>query len=687
MGLCKRCARLAIDDFDDRPIIFQANLAALKSSAEQGCAFCSLCWASFLKNAGESVWDEGKRWTPTIWLYGVHFHDRGSGGAYIEVSCGKPKQVVGQQEEESNPSPSVCSTLEVYELPGCPSKYRLRGRRTTTQQNPEIGIPIIQGWLHNCRTNHRRCRASTGSAMMPTRVIDVGGPAARSALRLVSSKGICEPYIALSYCWGVTADEILTLTAMTFASMTQGIRESALAKTHRDTVSLAQALGIRYIWVDALCIIQGDEADWERESRNMAQVYGNATLTVVAGRSADARNGYMDNTLDSFTRGGEPPPCRLPVSAPVSGNKTDSSFLMVALPRSADIGPVFTRGWCSQERVCCRRAVIFGTQQLMFECETEYAYENGKITRPLPRFAFNQPLPLAAQPRDVQDLREATLRKWYNFLYVYTTCHLSNPHDIFAAIAAIAQQAARVLHSRYLAGIWECDIIRGLLWEPCYHMEIGPHSKVHTTRPKPTRLTGGTSGPIVRAPSWSWAAVMGPVAQESGSPPSVTRHRNPAYARVRPARGNPKRWTRGEDDTRCGADKLRMPALELRLVGRLAPARVLLRRGGSSVSDYLGERAPSRYSKARLVAEGVLLASGEAVRADQPWGHVVGIGFFDVREEGQQVDVVHCLLLVQDVGLLLEKSKDGSKFSRLGWFRPEREAWFSEWKEAELCLY
>ena len=126
MPLCQRCTTLTIDDLVENDILFQPNLATLKSSAEEGCEFCALCWTA-LQTAnqsqlerllrGESAWDEGEEWTPTIWLRGMHFWDGGTAGTKIEVSCGKTRVMVGGDtpDEDHNPSPSVGDWLEVYE--------------------------------------------------------------------------------------------------------------------------------------------------------------------------------------------------------------------------------------------------------------------------------------------------------------------------------------------------------------------------------------------------------------------------------------------------------------------------------------------------------------------------------------------------------------------------------------------
>ncbi|KAL6405857.1 heterokaryon incompatibility protein [Ilyonectria robusta] len=258
---------------------------------------------------------------------------------------------------------------------------------------------------------------------------------------------------------------------------------------------------------------------------------------------------------------------------------------------------------------------------------------------------------------------------------VFVTCRLSNPYDIFAAITALAQPAARILKSRYLAGIWECDLVRGLLWRPCYTFQAGSKGKIPVTRPKPTRLTS-ESGPVVRAPSWSWAAVEGPIAQDQWEPPRIKRHRNPAFKRVRPKTVDPDRWS---DDTQCDVDALHMPACELQLIGHVAEAEVL----HDLVSTY--STPTKNWRQSRMPDEhGVLLAgkSDLCKTKDDLLGHVVAVGFFDVRAERDGVESVWVLPLVRDRGLILKRNADG-KFSRIGWCHVEKDEWFTGQDEVE----
>jgi len=690
MPPCQRCKTLTIDELVGTEIPFQPDLPTLKQNAERGCDFCSLCWG-VLQNAdktqlqrllqGQSAWADGEEWTPTIWLLGLGIMNRGRLGATIEVSCGKlgtVKMPDGEREPGQNPQPSIAETLTLYETPGQISRYNLHGRRSTADQNPELYLQLIRSWLNDCQTNHATCKASD-SGTMPTRVIDVGIPGtAEPHVRLVSTGGLNERYLALSYCWGADTSGVYTLNRHTHAIMTRGIEEPALAKTHREVISLARALGIRYVWVDALCIIQGDVADWETESKTMARVYGNATLTIIAGRSPGSKNGFLTNELKNQHR---PPPCQLRVS---SESQTSSETLTVDLRRSHDIGPLVKRGWCFQERLSAPRAVMFAEQQIAFQCNKEQFWEDGRADRNAwrPKFVQQQPQ-WTRDPKIPLSPVEETLKDWYLMIFHYSQCLLSNPHDVFAAICAVAQQAARTLvGSRYLAGIWECDMVRGLLWRPCYHFQSGPAARTPTARPKPTKLTGGT-GPVIRAPSWSWAAVEGPVAHDPWNPSRIAKHRDPAYSMIRP--GCPdSRWS---FDTKCGVDTLHMLECELQLFGRVSSALILR----ESVMDYLEvrkKRGRIVVPRPKVVDHGVMLVSGEESRDDrpndEPWqDRVVGLAFFDDTEERNGVDGVWCLLVSTDMGLILKRNADES-LSRLGWFSVEKESWLLG--QPEICV-
>ncbi|OAA43648.1 Heterokaryon incompatibility [Metarhizium rileyi] len=686
MPYCDRCSTLNAHELRENDLPFHPDLRSMKDSAENGCDFCFVCWSAFSQKAsryvdlllrGESPFPEGSKWTPAIWLNGNQFGHPTSGDT-VAVSLG----MRGPGSEfwpDVNPEP-IEAELEVYEEPGISSKYNIRGRRSTAFQNPELYVTLIREWLDTCRTEHPRCSLSRGSEM-PTRLIYVGDRLKNKEPRLMSTAehGICEPYMALSYCWGPNTTDIPTLSDATYASFTKRIDESTLSKSHRDMLSLARKLDIKYVWIDALCIIQFNKSDWESESKRMAVVYGNAILTIIAGRSSDSKQGFIANS-DEKNR----------IFCPIPREASEKSTIMVGLKRCTDIGPTSTRAWCFQERLLSQRAVVFGVQQLRFHCMEGSVYEDGsrtteRLASKLLRVSTEHHAPKQGQQHRAQEI----LKEWYALLFPFTQCQLSNPHDIFASLAAIAQKAAAVLQSRYLAGIWECDLARGLMWRPIYHLT--PNRKP-ATRPRPTRLSGASQTIIIiRAPSWSWASVQGAVIQQTFTPPNVALYEDRSKWKIRPILLHPERWTKNSE---CGMDKLHMPTCELHFKGRVVEARVLdesprLRYVGVGVDVGVGEQR-NLSTRANISRKyGVLLLDSDAVRESLDPAlllhHVTAIGYFDVQEEKVGCTSVYCLQVVPKSGLMLERNPDAS-YSRLGWFMLQQDNWFAGQMETDIRL-
>jgi len=499
---------------------------------------------------------------------------------------------------------------------------------------------------------------------MPTRVIDVGEPQEGRPPRLIITRGLRQGYLALSYCWG-PATETFTLNENTMADMLEAVSEADLTRTHREVIQLARSLRIRFVWIDALCIIQGNSADWEHESRQMARVYGNAELTVIAGRSADARDGFINNDLRAAAD-----PCAIPVGASIP-----EECVFASLPRSQKFGPVETRGWCFQENLLSPRALVFGKEQLIFQCRTHVVYEDGSATPHGSAPTFLQPV-LFSSLGDRTKQREMTLKRWYELLDQFTMRALSNPHDIFAAIASIAELAQRILGSRYLAGVWEDDIVRGLLWKPRHHVQLtfGP-----IKRPYPTRLA---TAPVIRAPSWSWAAVEGPLLHKERKSYQYTYS---SFAKVRPILRDSGRWSA---NLNCDVSTLHMPSCELQFKGYLARAAVSLKPIAESVSvpeNWKNFKAHGGYSVAKLRRHGCLLVphAGVTGALTTDLDRAVAIGLFDIADE--RCDDIWCLLLIPDEGLLLRKRQDGC-FHRMGWFLLMETGWFEGREEVEVTL-
>lgn len=158
-------------------------------------------------------------------------------------------------------------------------------------------------WLSQCLHSHVPCRQEH-STFRPRRLIDVDNRDPQT-IRLDDTpedqsgqKGWS--YVALSYCWG--GDQAGKTLRRNLAGRLKGFSLNEQDKSIRDAVKVTRALGIRYIWVDALCIVQGDPEDKAREIGRMHEVYQRATLTVSASRAVASRDGFLDVCTPNFSK-------------------------------------------------------------------------------------------------------------------------------------------------------------------------------------------------------------------------------------------------------------------------------------------------------------------------------------------------------------------------------------------------
>jgi len=183
-----------------------------------------------------------------------------------------------------------------------------------------VGLPLkldlprliikITAWIQSCNLNHPHCRISN-LPLLPTRVLDVGCSNSYDNIKLVLNQGQSAQYVALSYCWGGEEGMVRTTTS-SITAWTQAIPWDRLPKTFQDAITITRELEIRYLWIDALCIVQDDIQDWETESANMANIYSNSYLTIAATAAPDSFTGLF---LDRWTSAGDKTGIRLPIQA------------------------------------------------------------------------------------------------------------------------------------------------------------------------------------------------------------------------------------------------------------------------------------------------------------------------------------------------------------------------------------
>lgn len=129
-------------------------------------------------------------------------------------------------------------------------------------------------------------------ASLPRRVLDLGSDQL-SGVVLYETQGEKNLYVTLSHCWGTETGSLIQSTKSNYNDRKQGIAWSQLPATFQDAINITRALNIRYLWVDSLCIIQGDVLDWEEQSALMAGIYSNCYVNLAATHAPNATGGLF----------------------------------------------------------------------------------------------------------------------------------------------------------------------------------------------------------------------------------------------------------------------------------------------------------------------------------------------------------------------------------------------------------
>ncbi|KAB8216371.1 heterokaryon incompatibility protein-domain-containing protein [Aspergillus novoparasiticus] len=222
---------------------------------------------------------------------------------------------------------------------------------------PKSSVPpidrseLLRIWLRSCDRDHPDCRAD-GSNHHPARVISVGEDDANGLQLLELECGV--EYVALSYCWGRMADEqkpYLT-TDENFQSRKEiGFNYNDLPKLFQDAITVTRELGKKYLWIDALCIIQGNKEDWKNEGTKMEHIFASAYCTLAPSSAFGWKEGFL-NTYRARKPG-----------VSLCGPNPVKYFR-----RLVDDGPLNKRAWVLQERVLSRRTVFFTSSGIYWEC-------------------------------------------------------------------------------------------------------------------------------------------------------------------------------------------------------------------------------------------------------------------------------------------------------------------------------
>jgi hypothetical protein len=269
---------------------------------------------------------------------------------------------------------------------------------------------------------------------------------------------------------------------------------------------MTQLLGIQYIWIDSLCIIQDDVKDWRHEGSKMADIYAGAYITLAATSAYSSNDGFYQHRS---TDRAHSPSCSSDEGF-YQHHSTDRNrslytiytmFSHVAPGDTYDILvrnsrafinttfglerlPLSTRAWALQERLLSPRVVHFANDMLYWECLNKSCGEFGKLLMNPEKQPTNSMLMSISGCR--QKLEQA--RDWCSIVKAYTSRYLTFGKDMLPALQGVAKHVQGERKCAYYAGLWEDTLCYDLLW-----------SVQDPTKRRSLEY---------RAPSWSWAATQ-----------------------------------------------------------------------------------------------------------------------------------------------------------------------------------
>ncbi|TVY22392.1 hypothetical protein LHYA1_G008428 [Lachnellula hyalina] len=535
MSQCNLCNNLRKKSEDDVRLAFDFVPSELNRSAEAKCPACNVILAGILQS--EDGWTLAGDITH-IYVFALAKNED-SLSLELYFRDDRPKVVLEFYRRERNELLSSGNVNWTAIKPKSP----LSGHPLSP-----TGMKWLGTRLDVCKKKHLSCQYHA-KPNLPKRTLSFrvseNGKADVKVVENISQPG---RYIALSHCWG--SSPLCALDGKTISQFGISIPWSRLPKTFQDAILFSAKLGVNHIWIDALCIVQDNPDDWERESAKMADIYQNSFLTLAATASSNGMGGcFSDAKTDA--------PSEHELTGLQSHIGLDRIVVRTKLQHwtwppskvSMKLHPLLQRGWAFQERILSPRVLHFCKDELVWECREESVCECGSLP------ALSETKKQSYLPRNETALRRAFGRKtwrrafgkikitmfrrnkispkqrglsriaallprkhhshnrivyqeeasnvtnpekldaaenWHRVIEQYSSLSLTKQTDRLPALSGLAIRSSPVL-GEYLAGLWKHSFISDLLWRI---------NKLEHDIVRPTEYI---------APSWSWASVAGPV--------------------------------------------------------------------------------------------------------------------------------------------------------------------------------
>ncbi|KAH7111890.1 heterokaryon incompatibility protein-domain-containing protein, partial [Dendryphion nanum] len=364
--------------------------------------------------------------------------------------------------------------------------------------NIEVGLPnvleadtgrnfsLLCEWLRDCIDNHsdHRYNFAKKDIRLPTRLLDVGDTESTKRLFLhetKEAKDIERKYIALSHCWGGATP--LCTKKDTLAAHRKAIKFENLPELFQDAVAVTRKLGIQFLWIDSLCIIQDDEEDWQHEAKRMEGVFASAYCTIAATTTKNSNEHFLPRLGKKFVK--------------LVDNNTAIPFSVYACEagegfnHDVENGVLNKRGWVLQERALSPRTIHFTATQTYWECGSVIRCDNlTQMVKPSNLLSSSRfPMTTAGPPSG------SASSAFENIFTRYSELSLTHSKDRPYAIAGLERRLNDFYRTESSHGIIHCCLGKSLLWQ----------------RSGEEALKEISDREIDLVPSWSWMRYQGKI--------------------------------------------------------------------------------------------------------------------------------------------------------------------------------
>ncbi|KAF7505044.1 hypothetical protein GJ744_001498 [Endocarpon pusillum] len=491
MNICQACHSLfsrrhikAYKVYHVRPSARNFTRGLETSTGNQACSFSAYLWDLVSTPTGSQYETQATCSEGVNFAYEVFFYDK----PCLLLTLNGRKEV-GFQGHVLFSHQDFKADRTLLFIPK--SQYNTVGIDLASQNTGSVqSLVVAEEWIRRCLSTHENCNRLSETVegshpWLPTRLLDVSRQDKESedTIRLITRPSLQESkgYITLSYCWGEDAS-FTKLVSARLSAFQSVIELTQLPQTFRDAVQVTRRLNYRYLWIDALCIIQDSPQDWLQEALTMSKVFASSDLNLAAAASKGADDGLF--------RDREPVGCDLSIGWERLGDMILSKEIYhIVSPntfaRFLKHSKLEQRGWTFQERLLSSRTVHFGEDKIYWECFESSWWEECPDIEAVDLLWKDNSL----KQRFGQASRDGRgLDVWNEITERYSGRKLTFSSDKLVALSGIAAQMTRP--EDYLAGLWKSGLPQSLLW--------------YTNRP---------SYPILqyRAPSWSWASIDGEI--------------------------------------------------------------------------------------------------------------------------------------------------------------------------------